>query len=141
VSSAACCSRLLATVWVVSTSQSSTENVLKSGSTCKKPAAVRVCSKYGGAIPRKARAISRSNSKIRATTLLEIVQHENAALAVFDILNSLRYRFNLDKRRTMPRTERTGGQAPNSALIRGCPAIEVSENAMRTDNQPLVAHV
>jgi hypothetical protein len=31
--------------------------------------AVRVRSKFGGAIPRKERAISRSNSKIRAATI------------------------------------------------------------------------
>jgi hypothetical protein len=36
--------------------------------------------------------------------LLEIVQHENAALAVFDIFYVLWHQFNLDKRRTMTRT-------------------------------------
>jgi len=36
--------------------------------------------------------------------LFEIVQHKNVALAVFDIL---RYRLNLGKRYSMPRTERT----------------------------------
>jgi hypothetical protein len=68
--------------------------------------------------------------------LFEVVQHENAPLAVFDILSILRYRFHLDERRTMPRTERTSGQAPNSALISGCSAIEVRVNEMRADDQP-----
>src|SRR5258708_4971475 len=40
----------------------------------------------------------------------------------------------------MPRTERTGGQAPNSTLISAGPAIEVRVNAMRADDHPLVAH-